>query len=148
MSESLVHVTNFGGPSCKGEVLYDQRTKVFTLRGTCGGKLRYLAAAPPDFRQSYAGSGLPWPNEEVAYGQTPNRGTVKTHEGNFSFNIMYPNAYYVNCGSTLVQPHVHLVVNDSEVMDIKLGGPLVANRSLKNLPGRPRRSAGAGHAST
>lgn len=144
-----VHVSNFQSSKCKGEVLLNPVTKVFTIRGTSNGKtLRYLAAAPPDFRQSYAGSGLPFPNEEIAYDHTANVGELQLTNGQFQFQIMYPNSYYVNSGSTLIKPHVHIVIDETDAFDVKLGQPLVPNRSLKHLDGRPRRSDGGGRATT
>jgi len=140
----MAHVTKFSNKSCEGSVTYNDVTKIYTFTGTSNGSIEYIAAAPCDFRMSYAGSGLPWPNEDVAYGQTPNRGKVS---GDFKFEILYPNAYYVNNGSTMVQPHVHLFTSSGE-LDVKLGAPLVPNRSLKHLPGRPRRTTGAGRATT
>lgn len=142
----MTTVSNFESPRCKGQVLINDETKVFTVKGVCSGRqLRYLAAAPPDFRDSYAGSGLPFPNETIAYDNTQNKGKVDIKDGKFEFRLAYPNSYYINGGSTMVKPHVNIVVDDSEVVDVKLGEPLIPNRSLKHLPGRPRRTAGSSH---
>mgnify|MGYP001277275392 CR=1 FL=1 len=147
--QNLVHINNFGNNTCKGQVMYNPESRVFTLTGSCSGPMRYLAAAPPDLRQSRAGSGLPWPNEQMAYDQTPNTGRLTAEEAkNFVIKLYQPNCYYVNGGSTMVKPHVHIFVNESQLLDVKLGECPVANRSLKHLPGRARRSYGAGLAST
>lgn len=70
-------VGNFESPRCKGQIVLDTQKKIFHLQGKCNGKvIKYLASAPPDFRQSYSGSGLPFPTEEIAYSNTPNSGTV------------------------------------------------------------------------
>lgn len=137
---------NFESPKCKGQVFLDKKTKIFTVKGTCTGtKLRYLAAAPPDFRDSYAGSALPFPNEEIAYDTTPNKNHLQISDGKFEFRLSYPNSYYINGGSKLIKPHVTIVVDDSDVINVQLGEPLVPNRSLTHLPGRPRRSVGSSH---
>jgi len=135
---------NFESPKCNGQVILNEDTKIFTIKGSCTGtQIRYLAAAPPDFRDSYAGSGLPFPNEEIAYDNTRNKGKVTIDkEGKFEFRISYPNSYYINGGSTLIKPHLHILVDDVDLIDVKLGEPLIANRSLTNLPGRPRRTVG------
>ena len=41
------------------------------------GLVKFIAANAPDYRQSYSGSGLPFPNPEIAYENTPNKGTAK-----------------------------------------------------------------------
>lgn len=139
-------VSNFESPRCRGQVFLNSQTKVFTLRGQCNGSsLRYVAAAPPDFRDSYMGSGLPFPTEDMAYDNTQNKGDVAVVGGKFEFSIVYPNAYYINGGSTMVNPHVNIVVDGSDMFTVKLGEPLVPNRSLKHLPGRTRRTAGSSY---
>jgi hypothetical protein len=77
-------------------------------------KIVFWAPAPPDYRTSYSGSGLPYPNAEVAFQQTPSYGTVPVSgDGSFVFSIPFPSAYYTNLGTVYVQPHVRVqtVVN-------------------------------------
>ena len=47
------------------------------------GVLNYLAAAPADHITSYTGSGLAFPNEEVAFDNTPNKGKMKINASKF-----------------------------------------------------------------
>ena len=68
--------------------------------------VEYIAAAPADHRSSYAGSGLPFPNPEMAYDNTPNSGAVKTTNGYFEIRISYPNSFYVEQGTKLLRPHL------------------------------------------
>jgi hypothetical protein len=122
----------------------DEQQWIFTIKGACahGQTLKYLAAAPSDIRQSRAGSGLPFPNPKIAYDNTPNKGEVQIRDGQFEFQLVYPAAYYIENGSTLVAPHVHFTVDDGEYFDVKLGPCRFPNRSLKHLPGRARRTTG------
>ena len=135
---------NFSNNICSGTVTADADNWVLTVRGTCRGALavRYLAAASPDLRESYMGSGLPWANIEMAYGHTGNKGEIKLKNGTFEFQITYPNAYYTVGGAVLVKPHIQLVFdkNPATLTDIKLGDLRIPNRSLTNLAGRPVRS--------
>ena len=70
----------------------------------------FWAASPPTYSSSYSGSGLPYPNPKVAYNRTPNTGSVRAVNRQFSFRLKYPNAYYVGLGTLYVPPHVHIKV--------------------------------------
>lgn len=88
--------------------------------------LKYWAAAPPTYSLSFAGSGLPYPNEDEAFENTPNSGFVKVEGGSFSFSLQYPNSYYDQMGKKYVVPEVKLQFctdkNDlSNVLVLKLG---------------------------
>jgi hypothetical protein len=71
-------------------------------------EINYWAAAPPTYGTSFYGSGHPYPNPIVAYDGTPNKGTIKVVGGIFTFDIKYPNAYYVGLGSLYIPPHINL----------------------------------------
>lgn len=138
-------VSSFTSPNkCAGQVYIDEQKWVFTVKGKCsnGKTLKYLAAAPSDIRQARAGSGLPFPSAKIAYENTPNKGEVSISNGHFEFQVIYPAAYYIENGSHLVEPHVHFTIDDGEYFDVKLGASRFADRSLKHLPGRARRSTG------
>ena len=129
---------------CSGQITVDKDNWVYTIVGGCktdsSDKLNYVASAPATFRQSYMGSGLPYPNEEIAYDNTPNRGEAAIHNGKFSFSVISPNSYYINNGSVLVKPHVQFTIG-TELFVVSLGVEPIANRSLTSLPGRPVRKA-------
>ena len=105
--------------------------------------LKYDAAAPPDYRLSYAGSALPYPNPEIAYSNGV-EGTIPLHkDGTFQLQVWYPNAYYVNQGTKLISPHVHLKLLD-EGMNILATyivqlDPVIQNRTLTNQYCKPNR---------
>lgn len=69
-------------------------------------KIHFLAANPIDRRDSYVGSGLPFPNPEIAYENTPNRGVTHAVNGGYSFFVHMPNSFYTDLGKTLLPPHV------------------------------------------
>lgn len=112
-----------------------------TLPGSSGGNLDYISPSPITRGYSYSGSGLPFPNADVAYEGTPSVGSVPIDtDGDFSFTIEYPNSYYVRQGTVLIGPHVHLYHHEKgHIFSISVGESL-ANRSLSGLPGRPDRS--------
>lgn len=134
----------FSSDKYQGRVLSDADGWNFVVEGTVNTdqtELRYIAAAPPDFRLSYMGSGLPYATADMAYDNTRNKGTVALDSNkSFRITIVRPNAYYKDNGSVLVNPHVQFSVG-KEMFDVQLGLP-IANRSLSSLPGRPKRSTG------
>jgi len=75
--------------------------------------VQYWAANPPTWVQSFAGSGMPYANEEMAYQNTPNVGKVEMGKtGKFRFRLMFPNSYYKHLGKDYVRPHVKLLFRD------------------------------------
>jgi hypothetical protein len=80
--------------------------------------VKYWAAAPPTYSLSFSGSGLPYPNEEVAHEKTPNQGVAKIQNGQFQFALEYPNSYYDNMQKVYVEPHVKFVFCDSKGQNI------------------------------
>lgn len=115
---------------------------VVTIVGQCwtsANKLQYVAAAPSDCRDSYMGSGLPFPSSEIAYQSTENTGVADLKGGKFQFTLRQPNSYYVDCGSKLIRPHVQVYIG-SEIFNIQLGNGIPL-RSLSSLPGMPNRSS-------
>ena len=104
--------------SCKGVVL-NKGSGNITIKGkvdttSSNPTILYWASSPPNFNTSYSGSGLPYANPEQAYDRSPNVGAVKAENGEFEFNIFYPNSYYVGLGSLYIPPHVHLKVCDGK----------------------------------
>lgn len=75
--------------------------------------IKYVAPNPPTYSSNFSGSGLPYPNENIAFENTFNKGIVPVKNGIFSFKINYPNSYYKNMGTIYVNPHVKvLLFND------------------------------------
>lgn len=91
------------------------------------GYIKYWASNPADYGCSFYGSGLPYPNEEVAYENTVNKGAVRLSGNHFEFMIYYPNSYYKNMGTVLVSPTVKIVVVNennerlSPIYEVKIG---------------------------
>jgi len=138
-------VSRFQDTHMSGEILSSDSIN-FVVRGKVHSgpcNVRFWAASPPDLRQSYSGSGLPFPSPEVAFDNTTNRGTAKCDEhGHFQFSVVKPNGYYIQQGKKLIGSQVKLTLGDSQdVKILQLGAP-IANRSLKHLEGRPVRSFG------
>ena len=122
----------------------------FTVRGfeadiDSDSTVIFWAANPPTYNGSFTGSGLPFPNPEIAYQNTINKGTVKTQGGYYEFKIRFPNAYYVGLGSKYVEPCVHIKIcqpnGENKLKTIKLGNgipfrTLSHSNGERNLPSR------------
>lgn len=76
-------------------------------------RIHWWAANPPTYGQSFAGSGLPYPNEEVAFEASPNNGICNVQGGRFNFTMVYPNSYYTELGAKYVAPEVQIQIIDS-----------------------------------
>jgi len=82
----------------------------------------YWAANPPNFRSSFSGSGLPYPNAIVAYENTTNKGVANVHsDGTFEIRFRFPNAYYAKLGTEFIRPHLNIQVNRGKVYTVPLG---------------------------
>ena len=135
----------FDSVSCSGQVLSEGQGD-FLVRGTVkqanpNGIVKFFASSPPDHRTSYAGSGLPFANPEMAYESTPNKGAVRASNGDFQFKVVYPNAFYVDQGKTLLPPHVLIKVCDEhheETQAIVLGDKIPHRTLTSNTYVRSR----------
>ena len=113
--------TQFNKDLCNGTITYrgsgDLVVKGQLTQGGLASKLYFWAAAPPTYGTSFSGSGMPYPDAEVAYDRTPNKGLVNLTNGQFTINMKYPNAYYIGLGSLYVPPHVNFKICQEGMAD-------------------------------
>ena len=125
---------------------------IYIINGRLNGQLgvqstveklfvKYSAANPPTYSSNFSGSGLPYPNIEVAFENTPNKGVVEIHNMSFNFSIRYPNSYYKNMGTVHVKPHVKVLlfndknenIGEEKILYLGEGIPFRAiSRNIKN----------------
>lgn len=114
--------------SCENVILNSGNGE-YTVNGSLPGAgnntILFWAPNPPTYCQGFSGSGLPYPNADIAYENSTNRGAVKSQNDNFTFKIKYPNSYYAGLGTVLVEPVCHVKIcgnsNDTGIHTIKLG---------------------------
>ena len=115
--------------SCEGMVL-DAGNGEYVVKGsvnskTSDPKVIFWASNPPTYTTSYSGSGLPYPNSNIAYENTPNRGAVIANNRKFQFRVRYPNSFYIGLGSLYIEPCVHIKICEEgeppKIETIKLG---------------------------
>jgi len=138
-------VLEFNSQDFSGKVTYDADSAIYSIDGRFAGinnaTVKYWAANPIARNYSYSGSGLPYPNPEAAYENTPNQGhTLLDNEGRLSIKLDSPSGYYVRQGKILLKPHVHFKILGSDKVFTITIADFFPYRSLKNLPGRPNRS--------
>ena len=70
-------------------------------------KVFYYASNTPDKLTNFSGSGLPFPNKEIAFQGSPNIGRIliQTNEKKFMLKLLRPNSYY-NENYVIVEPEV------------------------------------------
>lgn len=109
--------------SGQGEYKVIGRLNNISKKNIQNQKLMFIAANSPTYLIGYTGSGLPYPNKEVAFENTTNKGIVAVQEdGSFSFKIDYPNSYYKHLGSKLIEPHIYIkLCGNDKIHEIKLG---------------------------
>ena len=89
--------------------------------------IKWWAANPPTETGSFTGGGMPYPNEEIAFDNTPNKGFSFLSGLNFSVNLQFPNSYYTYLGKKYVPPQLKYQLCDSSgkncspIYTIKLG---------------------------
>lgn len=138
-------VLEFNSQEFSGRVMYNADSGIYNIDGQFIGvnnaTVKYWSANPITRNYSYSGSGLPYPNPETAYENTPNQGYVLLdNDGRFSIKVDNPSGYYVRQGKILLKPHVHFkVLGSSKVFTITIADSF-PYRSLKNLVDRPNRS--------
>lgn len=123
-------------PLCKVDITKDENSlivngslkgNVLNLSNSNNLFLRFKAASSPTYGSNFSGSGLPFPNTDIAFENSENIGTCNISNGKFSFSMRYPNSYYINMGATYVHPEVQIQVFDSnnrsvsEIQHINLG---------------------------
>jgi hypothetical protein len=109
---------NFNSGEISGSIKISSDLKHCIVKGKINEsvskkQIGYIAASPYHLNSSFSGSALPYPNQSVAFDNTPTRGIVKLDANNsFEFVIEIPSAYYVNLGSILIPPQVYITYNN------------------------------------
>tara|TARA_B100000405_G_scaffold302441_1_gene265753 strand:+ start:775 stop:1281 length:507 start_codon:yes stop_codon:yes gene_type:complete len=103
-----------------------------------GSTIKYIAAAPADYRASFSGSGLPYFSKFQAYQNTPNSGStsVSKEDKSFSIKLSRPNAYYEN--DVLVSPYLLVIYvknGKEQTLKVDLGDVTFPYRTLKRPDG-------------
>jgi hypothetical protein len=69
--------------------------------------IEWIAAAPVTRGIGFSGSGMPYPNRDIAVNDTPHKGVIESPDGSFNIKLQgIPAGYYAGLGSVYVPPMV------------------------------------------
>lgn len=101
-----------------GSVTINGRISVF---GSTPQRISWVAAAPVTRGIGFSGSGQPYPNKDIAYSETPNKGTVDSPDGTFSIQLKgIPAGYFSGLGSVYIPPVVEFRTSTAEKRNAQL----------------------------
>ena len=140
---SILNTTTFNNKDCNGTIEISNVGDV-TVNGSFSNimsnpTLIYWSANPPTYNNSFSGSCLPYPNEDVAFNRTLNKGRINNSNGTFNIKLKYPNSYYTNLGTIYTPPCLFIkILETGQIYKIPLGqgSPfrMLTYPSLKNAP--------------
>ena len=97
-----------------------------------------IAPNPIDRMSNYTGSGLPFPNYEIAFENTPNIHKIDT-SGVFDISFKYPNSFYMPDGINKIKPSVYFVFTANDTKSFRLQYELHDINALRTLVNRSSR---------
>jgi hypothetical protein len=99
------------GVGVEGVVRRNPSDRSVTVTGRITGlgveaqKITWSAAAPLTRGLGFNGAGMPYPNKEIAYENTPHAGVLYSPDGSFTITLKdIPAGYYSGLGSIYVPP--------------------------------------------
>ena len=99
--------------------------------------VQWWAANGPTQTCSQSGFCLPYPNERIAFQDTPNYGIQPIQNKKFVFSCGYPSSYYKKLGSKFVKPQIRFRFCDKANKPVSR----IYMLSLKNFQDLPNTSA-------
>lgn len=92
-----------------------------TIFGGIPQRISWVAAAPVTRGIGFAGSGQPYPNKEIAYSDTPNKGVLDSSDGTFAITLKgIPAGYFTGLGSIYVPPVVEFQTSTGDKKNAKV----------------------------
>jgi len=97
-----------------------------------------IASNPIDRMSNYSGSGLPFPNYEIAFENTPNIHQVDS-SGTFNVSFKYPNSFYMPDGINKIKPSIYFCFTDINNQEFRVQYELHDILALRTLVNRSSR---------
>ena len=124
-------------------VVYSKDYSLINIKGSLKNKVIYnnviiIAPNPIDRMSNYSGSGLPFPNYEIAFENTPNIHTIDS-SGVFDISFKYPNSFYIPDGINKIKPSLFFIFTDSTNNSFRLQYDLHDINALRTLVNRSSR---------
>jgi hypothetical protein len=124
-------------------VVYSKDYSLINIKGSLKNKVIYnnviiIAPNPIDRMSNYSGSGLPFPNYEIAFENTPNIHTID-NSGVFDISFKYPNSFYIPDGINKIKPSIFFIFTDNNDNSFRLQYELHDINALRTLVNRSSR---------
>jgi hypothetical protein len=124
-------------------VVYSKDYSSIIIKGLVKNKIIYnniiiIAPNPIDRMSNYSGSGLPFPNYEIAFENTPNIHTIDS-SGVFDISFKYPNSFYIPDGINKIKPSIFFIFTDNNDDSFRLQYELHDINALRTLVNRSSR---------
>tara|TARA_Y100000385_G_C13001023_1_gene597231 strand:- start:599 stop:1111 length:513 start_codon:yes stop_codon:yes gene_type:complete len=98
-----------------------------------------MAPNPIDRMSNYSGSGLPFPNNEIAFQNTPNKVDI-SDSGVINTDFLYPNSFYMPDGINKIISSVFLQLTDKNNNVVHVYYKLHDINALRTLVNRSSRT--------
>ncbi len=126
-------------------VVYSSDFSLLKITGSIKNQVLYnniiiIAPNPIDRMSNYSGSGLPFPNYEIAFENTPNIHNIDS-SGNFDISFKYPNSFYIPDGINKIKPSLFFIFTDSNNNSFRLQYELHDINALRTLVNRSSRKS-------
>ena len=99
-----------------------------------------IAANPIDRMSNYSGSGLPFPNYEIAFENTQNIHKID-RTGIFDVSFKYPNSFYMLDGINKIKPSIYFIFTDINNKSFRIQYELHDILALRTLINRSSRKS-------
>ena len=124
-------------------ITYNNDYSLLNIVGSIKNNLLYsnitlIAPNPIDRMTNYSGSGLPFPNYEIAFENTPNIHKIDS-SGVFNVSFKYPNSFYMPDGLNKIKPSVFFIFTSNENVSFRLQYELHDINALRTLVNRVSR---------
>ena len=124
-------------------ITYNNDYSLLNIVGSIKNNLLYsnitlIAPNPIDRMTNYSGSGLPFPNYEIAFENTPNIHKIDS-SGVFNVSFKYPNSFYMPDGLNKIKPSVFFIFTTNENVSFRLQYELHDINALRTLVNRVSR---------
>jgi hypothetical protein len=77
--------------------------------------VKYWAPASQSDVNNISGVNIPFPNEEIAFQDTLNKGVIEVENNKFRFELYRPQSYYMNVGDKPVRANVKFIFCDKKM---------------------------------
>jgi hypothetical protein len=124
-------------------VVYSKDFSLLKITGSIKNQVLYnnitiIAPNPIDRMSNYSGSGLPFPNYEIAFENTPNIHNIDS-SGNFDISFKYPNSFYIPDGINKIKPSLFFIFTDLNNNSFRIQYELHDINALRTLVNRSSR---------